>query len=211
MNFILFRRQLILPSLISLAVLIVVFALIAPADKVLGDRVRLVYVHAGIIRVVLATFMLAALLSLAYLIFNRSALLDWARALAQASLILWAVYVVISFVTTIQTWGGIAWFEPRWIFTLQISALAPIAYLIGVVMKNTRVSAVLNIALAGLILWLEGQAQLVLHPLDPIGLSGDTAIQFAYFVMLILWALIGLQLVRGLRALATERAARSSS
>ena len=211
MNFILFRRKFILPSLIILAVLIVVFALIAPADKVLGDRVRLVYVHGGIIRVVLATFMLAALLSLAYLIFNRSVLLDWARALAQASLILWAVYFVISLITTIQTWGGIAWFEPRWIFTLQISAIAPIAYLIGVVMKNARVSAVLNIALAGLILWLEGRALLVLHPFDPIGLSGDAAIQSAYSVILILWALIGLQLVRGLRAFAVERAARNGS
>ena len=209
MNFILFRRQLIVPSLIGLVVLIVVFAWIAPADKVLGDRVKLVYVHAGIIRVVLATFMLAALLSLAYLIFNRSALLAWASALAQASLILWAVYFVISLMTTIQTWGGIAWFEPRWIFTLQISAIAPIAYLIGVVLKNARVSAVLHIALAGLILWSEARAQLVLHPLDPIGLSGDAAIEGSYFVLLILWALVGVQLVRGLRSLAAARASQA--
>ena len=211
MTLILFRRRFIVPSLIVLAVLIVAFALIAPADKVLGYRVKMVYVHGGIIRVVLVTFMLAALLSLAYLIFNRAALLDWARALTQASLILWAAYFVISLITTIQTWGGIAWFEPRWIFTLQISAIAPIAYAIGVVMKNARVSAALNIAVAGLILWLEARAQLVLHPRDPIGTSGDAAIQFAYTSMLILWALIGLQLVRELRARAATRTAPSDS
>jgi len=201
----LLRRQFIIPSLFVLVVLIVIVAVIAPADKVLGDRVKMVYVHGAIIRVVLAMFVLSGLLGLTYFFVNRFALFDWSKALQEASLILWIFYVVISVITTIQTWGAIAWFEPRWTFTLQMTGLAPIAYLAGALMKNRKIAAALNAIIAATMLFLLSQARLIIHPIDPIGTSGDADIQLSYFVMLILWALVGLQVVRGLWMLARVR------
>jgi len=201
----LLRRQFIIPSLFVLVVLIVIVAVIAPADKVLGDRVKMVYVHGAIIRVVLAMFVLSGLLGLTYFFVNRFALFDWSKALQEASLILWIFYVVISVITTIQTWGAIAWFEPRWTFTLQMTGLAPIAYLAGALMKNRKIAAALNAIVAATMLFLLSQARLIIHPIDPIGTSGDAGIQLSYFVMLILWALVGLQVVRGLWMLARVR------
>jgi hypothetical protein len=201
----LLHRRFIIPSLMVLTVLIVIVALVAPPDKMLGDRVRLVYVHGAIIRVVLATFVLSGALGAFYLFTNRSAAFDWSRALQEASLALWIIYLVVSTITTIQTWGGIAWFEPRWTFTLQMTGLAPIAYLAGRVLKHDRIAAALNAIVAAVMLFLLSQARLIIHPVDPIGASGDAAIESAYFIMLVLWALVGVQFVRGTRALAIRR------
>ena len=198
----LLRRQLIIPSLLVLALLIVLVAVLAPADKTLGERVKMVYVHGAVIRVVLAMFVLSGLLGFVYIFMSRAALFDWSRALQEAALALWILYVAISTITTIQTWGAIAWFEPRWTVTLQMTGLAPIAYLAGVVLKNKTIAAALNAIVAAVMLLLLSQAQLVLHPIDPIGTSGDAAIQLSYFIMLVLWALVGAQVVRGMRALA---------
>ena len=113
---------------------------------------------------------------------------------------MWFVYLLISIVTTIETWGGVPLFEPRWIFTIQITVLAPLAYLAGVVMKNPKIAAALNIIVITAIMILESRVQLIMHPIDPIGTSGDVAIQAAYLIILGLWALVGLQMVRGLLA-----------
>jgi hypothetical protein len=204
-NFLLFRRRWIVPSLIVLLALIAVVALISPPDKILGDRVRLVYVHGSIIRVVLALFALAGLTGLVYLPTNRSSWFIWSRAFEQASLIMWFAYILISIVTTIATWGGVPLFEPRWIFSIQISIIAPLAYLAGRVMKNSKVAAALNTGVIAMIVFLESRAELILHPIDPIGTSGNPAIQLAYLIILVLWALVGVQVVNGLLGLAADR------
>ncbi len=193
-----FQRKIIWPSLIILLLLIALVTLISPPDKTLGDTVRLVYVHGSIIRVVLALFALAGLTGLVYLINGQAVWAARSIVLERASLILWFAYLLISIVTTLQAWNGIPLFEPRWIFTIQISVLAPLAYFAGVVMKNSKVSAALNIVVIVAIVLLELRAELIMHPVDPIGSSGDVAIQGAYWVLVLLWALVGVQLVRGL-------------
>ena len=124
---------------------------------------------------------------------------------------MWFVYLLISIVTTIETWGGVPLFEPRWIFTIQITVLAPLAYIAGVVMKNPKIAAALNIIVMAAIVFLESRAQLIMHPIDPIGTSGDAAIQAAYLIILGLWALVGLQVVRGLLAQAELHLAQTQS
>jgi hypothetical protein len=196
----LWSRSALLPLLIGLAVAIVIAALLSPPDKTLGDAVKLVYVHGAIIRVVLATFVLSGLGGLGYLIIKRSSWYDWSVALEQASLILWVIYLVISAITTIQSWGAIAWFEPRWVVSIQVAVLAGLAYLAGRIMRQPRLTALLNLSVPAIMLLLLSQAQLVMHPPNPIGASGDTDIQIAYAIMLGLWALVGLQLTRWLHS-----------
>ena len=203
-------RRAIAPSLAALAVAIVLVAVLAPADRILGDAVKMVYVHGAIVRVVLLTFVLAGLSGIGYQLFDRPAMLAWSMALERASLVLWTVYLAVSVVTTLQSWGAIAWFEPRWIASIQITGVAVIAYGLGALMKNDRLSAALNAAVAALLLFLLSRAQLVLHPLDPIAASTDVAIKFAYFSMLALWLLVAVQLARGVHAWAEARDARTN-
>jgi hypothetical protein len=201
----LLKTRWIVPSLVALLVLVVITAFVSPLDKTLGDKVRMVYVHGAIIRVVMAILVIAGGLGLAYLITRREAVSDWAGATFEGGLALWFIYLGTSVVTTLQSWGGIAWFEPRWTVTLQMTGLLPSVYVAGRIIKQPKVSAALYAIVPVVMVLLLAQAQLVLHPTDPIGESGDSAIQLAYMVMLVWWALIGVQIVRGMRALAIGR------
>jgi len=197
---ILLGRKFIVPSLIILAILIVVVTLLAPTDRVLGEATRMVYVHGAIIRVVLGTFMLSGLLGLIYLFSKRPALYDWSRVMQETSLLLWIPYLLSALISTLQTWGAIAWFEPRWLVTLQISVIASLALIISLIVKNRSATAALNAVVAATIFILTRNAGLVLHPIDPIGASGNAGIIGAYVILLGLCALFAVQLARGIRA-----------
>lgn len=192
-------RKFIVPSLLILAILIVAVTLLAPTDRVLGEATRMVYVHGAIIRVILATFLLSGLLGLVYLFNKKTGSEEWSRVLLETSLVLWIPYLISSTVATLQTWGAIAWFEPRWLVTLQISVIAPVAYVVSIVVKKPIVTAALNALVAAAIFLLTRSAGLVLHPIDPIGTSGNSGIIGSYLVLLGLCALFAVQLARGLR------------
>jgi hypothetical protein len=193
-------RKFIVPSLIILAVAIVVVTLLAPTDRVLGEATRMVYVHGAIIRVILGTFLSSGLLGLVYLFNRKTAWVEWSRVLLETSLVLWIPYLISSTIATLQTWGAIAWFEPRWLVTLQISVVAPIAYVVSLVVKKPIVTAALNAIVAAVVFLLTRSAGLVLHPIDPIGASGNTGIIGSYLALLGLCALFAVQVARGLYA-----------
>jgi hypothetical protein len=192
-------RRLIVPSLIILATLIVVVTLLAPTDRVLGEATRMVYVHGAIIRVVLGVFLLSGALGLIYLFAKRAALVEWSQILLETALLLWLPYLVSATIATLQTWGAIAWFEPRWLVTMQISVIAPVAYAVTRMVKKPIVTAALNASVAAAILLLTRSAGLVLHPIDPIASSGNSGIIGSYLLLLGLCALFAMQVARGLR------------
>jgi hypothetical protein len=193
-------RKFIIPSLIILAILIVAVTLLAPTDRALGEATRMVYVHGAIIRVILGTFLLSGLLGFVYLFSRKMAWAVWSRVLMETSLLLWIPYLVSSTIATLQTWGAIAWFEPRWLVTLQISVIAPVAYGVSLLVKKPIVTATLNVLVASTIFVLTRSAGLVLHPIDPIGSSGNSGIIGSYVILLGLCALFAVQVARGLRA-----------
>ena len=189
----------VIPSLLILAALIVFVTLLAPVDRVLGQATRMVYVHGAIIRVVLGLFALSGLLGLIYLFSRKPAVVAWSRIVLETSLLLWIPYLVSSTFATLQTWGAIAWFEPRWLVTLQISVVAPVAYIVAAVVKKPIVTAALNALLAATIFVLTRSAGLVLHPIDPIVASENAGIIGSYVLLLVLCALFAVQTARGLR------------
>ncbi len=179
---------------------ILAITLLAPADRVLGEATRMVYVHGAIIRVILGTFLLSGLLGVVYLVNRKAAWVEWSRVLMEISLVLWIPYLISSTVATLQTWGAIAWFEPRWLVTLQVSVVAPLAYVVSLMVKKPIVTAALNLIVAATIFVLTRSAGLVLHPIDPIGTSGNSGIIGSYVILLGLCALFAVQVARGLHA-----------
>jgi len=188
----------VLPSLIILALLIVGVTLLAPTDRVLGEATRMVYVHGAIIRMVLGVFLLSGVLGLIYVFAKRAVLVEWSQILLETALLLWLPYLVSATIATLQTWGAIAWFEPRWLVTLQISVIAPLAYAVTRMVKKPIVTAALNALVAAAIFVLTRSAGLVLHPIDPIASSGNNGIIGSYLLLLGLCALFAVQLARGL-------------
>jgi hypothetical protein len=195
----LLEPKFVIPSLIIVAILIVGVTLLAPTDRTLGEATRMVYVHGAIIRVVLGTFVSSGVLGLIYLFSKKPALVQWSQILLETSLVLWVPYLVSATIATLQTWGAIAWFEPRWLVTLQISVIAPVAYAVALVVKKPIVTAALNAIVATAIFVLTRSAGLVLHPIDPIVSSGNSGIIGSYLVLLGLCALFVVQVARGLR------------
>jgi hypothetical protein len=191
--------RLIIPSLVILVILIVVVTLLAPADRVLGEATRLVYVHGAIIRVILGTFLLSGLCGLIYLLNKTATWAAWSQVLMETSLLLWIPYLISATIATLQTWGAIAWFEPRWLVTLQISVIAPVAYGVSQVVKKPIVTAALNVIVAVTIFVLTRSTGLILHPIDPIGSSGSSGIIGSYAILLGLCALFAVQVARSLR------------
>ncbi len=192
-------RRFVMPSLAGLSILIVMVTLLAPTDRVLGEATRMVYVHGAVIRVVLGAFLLSGLLGVIYLFSGKPAFVQWSQIVQETSLLLWIPYLMSATIATLQTWGAIAWFEPRWLVTLQISVIAPVAYVVSRVVKKPIVTAVFNALVAAAIFLLTRSAGLVLHPIDPIGTSGDSGIIGSYVVLLALCALVAVQVARGLR------------
>ena len=199
-------RRAIIPSLAVLAALIGLIAWLAPADKTLGDMVKMVYVHGAVIRVTLLTFALSGVVGIGYLVASRQALYEWSEALGRTGLLLWLAYVLTSYVATVQTWGAVATFEPRWIFTFQVLVVAPVFHLVGAWLKNRRLASLLNAALAVLIFVLLSQARLVMHPLDPLGQATAFGIHVAYAILLALCGGFALQLARGVKGLSLRKA-----
>jgi hypothetical protein len=195
----LLESKFIVPSLLILAVLIVAVTLLAPTDRVLGEATRLVYIHGAIIRVILGTFLLSGLCGLIYLLNRTATWAAWSQVLMETSLLLWIPYLISATIATLQTWGAIAWFEPRWLVTLQISVIAPVAYVVSQVVKKPIVTAALNVIVAVTIFVLTRSAGLILHPIDPIGSSGSSGIIGAYMILLGLYVLFAVQVARGLR------------
>lgn len=168
----------------------------------------MVYVHGAIIRVELGLFLLSGVLGLIYALNKQPALVEWSQILLETSLLLWIPYLLSSTLATLLTWGALAWFEPRWMVTLQISVIAPLAYVVLRMVKKPNVTAALDALLALTIFLLMRNAGLVLHPIDPIAASGNLLIIGSYLCLLGLCALFALQVARGLRAWRLARAAR---
>lgn len=192
------RRRTLQGSLLILLTAIALVTWLSPADQVLGNLVKLIYLHGAIIQIALLALVVAGLLGLAFLVWRRPALVAWSQAIERTAFILWVLYVVTSAISMVRAWGGIAWFEPRWVFGLQMLVIIPVLQLAGLLLQEQRLVAGLNLAAALIMLFLRWRASLVLHPLDPIGASSSLAIKASYDLLLLLVFLTAVQLSRWL-------------
>jgi hypothetical protein len=192
--------------------LLLIWVLLAPAESRLGNLVKLVYVHGALVWTGLLTFSLAGLLGLVALGVRflgagaRSADLvqpeKSARLLVRtgragvwyhgtesaglAALVVWIIYVVSAMLVTGLTWGQvIAWNEPRVRATGLILVAAIVLFVVERLVSHRDFTAAVNV-LMGLVPWIVvAQADVIRHPVDPIGGSGSAAIQGFYWLILL--------------------------
>jgi len=157
-----------------------------PAEKTLGQVIKLVYFHGALSRAGMAGFVASGVAGVIYLVRRVPGALRWSTALATSGWLFWAAHFLVSMPATRLTWGPwIAWGEPRVTMTLQILAAGLVVILVSRLLENSLFTAGAD-ALLGLAVFLMAARTGVLrHPLDPIGSSPSLVLRLAYLALLV--------------------------
>jgi hypothetical protein len=177
---------------------------LAPLERTLGERARLVYFHGAWVWAGKIAFGAAAMCGLAGLIRRNAAWQRVSLALGRTGLIFWLTYLPLSLYIQQVNWGGIFWDEPRWRIPLMFG-IAGLLLQIGLaLMEDLRLVSAANLVFGVALWWFLGSAQNVLHPDSPIFQSNATDIQVFFIALLALSVVFGGLLARLLYPLGTR-------
>jgi hypothetical protein len=159
---------------------------LVPAEKTLGQVIKIVYLHGALSRAGMLGFVLAAVGGLAYLLLRHPALLRWSQALMWSGWGFWTAHFLVSMPATRLTWGPwIAWGEPRVSMTLQVIAAGLVVILVSWLVQSSYFTAVATLLFGGAFLFLAEQTGVLRHPLDPIGTSPSATLRVIYLALLV--------------------------
>ena len=168
------------------AVTAALILVLMPAEKTLGQVIKVVYLHGALSRAGMVGFWVAGITGLVYLIRPRPALARWTPALLLSGWGYWVAHFIISMPATRLTWGPwIAWGEPRVTMTLQVLVAGLVVVLVTRLVKDPRFTAGAAALLAAAVALLVGQTGVLRHPLDPIGASPSAVLRLVYLLLLI--------------------------
>lgn len=169
------------PLLAGLGVILFVLLWLSPAERTLGQTVKLVYLHGALVRTAMVLFAISLPVNLVALLGGRSGWLAWGKALIWTAVAIWLIHTLFSMITTYAAWGVfIAWFEPRTRFTFTLAVVGVTIVVITHLVDDARFSALAFVLLAGLTLALAPRLGAVQHPLNAIGSSPSNAIRAFY-------------------------------
>lgn len=156
-----------------------------PAEKTLGDVIKLVYLHGALSRAGMVGFWLAGLAGAVFLVARRPILARWSQGLLVSAWGFWVAHFIVSMPATRLTWGPwIAWGEPRVTMTLQIAAVGLISIIIVRLLDDPRFTAATALLLAAAVALLAVRTGVLRHPLDPIGASPSNLLRLVYGLLL---------------------------
>ncbi len=184
---------------LALGGMLLLWIALAPAEARLGNLIKLVYVHGALVMVGLVTFSVAGLLGLVALATRHPLWYRGTDAAGTAALIIWVLYVISAVVVTGLAWGQwVAWNEPRVRATLMILVAALTLALVTRLVAHPNFSALVNLVM-GVVPWIvTRQAEVIRHPVDPIGGSESAAIQIFYLLIVLTVAGLAATLIAGL-------------
>jgi hypothetical protein len=159
----------------------VAWALMAPAERQLGDGIRLVYLHVSATWAGLMGIYGAGLLGVAALAVPSRIPDGWARALGGAGLVIFSVGFVVSLASAHVSWGGILWVEPRLLASAGIIALGSILTWATQGVEAPRVTGMAWLGFAVVTSVSLQAAGLFFHPDEPIASSPSDAIRWTFF------------------------------
>lgn len=182
----------VLVALIPLAVVGCAVAILSiPPDARLGTMVRFVMFHKASTWVNMATFTLAGLAGVGYILGARG-LLRWGQAFRWFSLPLWTMNTVLGILSMQLIWGGILWKEPRLLMTFGLLAGSIIIVAMQLIADSPKVPAALDALLAGSLWYLVLFLPNLFHPESPVFSSENPAFVYGFFGMVGSVALVAL-------------------
>lgn len=194
---ILVDKRNIVPSILILLILTMLVLVLSPAEAILGNLVKLVFLHVAVVFLALGLFFLAGLLSLIFLTSRKMRFFKWASVFETTAIFAWVINVFLGALVTYLAWGGLFWAEPRARANLTVLVLALIFYLLAHIVKSPQVISFFNLIIAFTAGYLIFTAERVFHPENPLGASsGILMMKIATFTIFILLLLVFLQFAR---------------
>jgi hypothetical protein len=179
-----------------LLVAIAAFAAVGPAERSLGENVRIVYLHGAWVWVALIAFVASAGAGLLGLLARRPALHAWSIALGRTGLFFWVTYLPMSLWAMQTNWNGLFLAEPRWRLGLAFG-VAGLLLQIGIaLLDNPAWASALNLGFAAALLAGLRSVEQVMHPSSPILSSGAWRIQLFFGGLVVLTLLAAWQMAR---------------
>ncbi|GAB4271250.1 MAG: hypothetical protein Kow0080_16470 [Candidatus Promineifilaceae bacterium] len=167
------------------AVLLVWFG---PEERTLGDGIKSVYVHVGLIWTGLAGFGVAALLGAVVAFGKRESLFAWLLTASRVGLLFYFAGFAASTVSSKINWGAVFWQEPRMATAVNMLTVAIIVQVLTMLLPQKRLVGALHTLYFIVLLWANASTRLVLHPDNPIGSSNATGIRFTFLAVFVLIA-----------------------
>ncbi len=174
---------------------VVLLILLAPEERTLGNGIRSVYLHVGLIWVGLLGFGVTAVLGIAVLLTEKPSWLHGLQTVSWVALGFYAAGVFMSMIASFDNWGAVFLQEPRMAASLNGLAIAVIALVLGSWSPWPRLQGAITASIIFILLWLNRSATLVLHPQNPIGTSQATPIQLTFLLVTGLFALLAVWFV----------------
>jgi len=166
-------RTLLLGLIVAAAVACAFFVSRIPPDETLGTMVRFVMYHGASTWVNMATFTLAGVLGLAFVV-GLLRTPRWGEAFRWISLPLWGINTVLGILSMKLIWGGILWDEPRLHMTFGLLAAAFVVFAVQMIAHGLpKIPAVLDAILAGSVWLLVLVVPNLFHPDSPVFSSGN--------------------------------------
>lgn len=153
---------------------------LAPTERTLGTIVRWVYAHASLTQVSILYFLVAALLSVLYLA-GWSRLAKWVQVSGWMALALWIAGFVLSMIPAKLSWGvWVDFGEPRTQMTLRFIVIGALFLLVTLWVAQLRFTAIFQILVSAVLLYLTRNTNVIRHPVNPIGQADSPTIPLAY-------------------------------
>ena len=172
---------------------IVLVSLLTPAEKSLGFKLRLVYLHGAWVWAGILAFGAAALAGLVGL-FSPQRYARWSLALGRTGLFFWLTYLPMSLLVMQLMWGGLFFDEPRWRIPFLIAIAEVILQVALAVLDTPRVTCAANLLFGIAIYALLLPAGSVLHPESPVFDSDSLIIKVIFIALLLLTSALGAQM-----------------
>lgn len=200
------NRRLTFVSFALLVTLALVVAWFAPTEETLGEAVKLIYLHAGLIYACLALLTGIALLGLVNIVVARGFLREWLWPVKVATLSFWVIYLLTSLIAMQLTWGAIVWAEPRLLLGASLFLVLLAAYVASTVVRSPRLTGLLDLA-SGAVVWiLISRVPTIMHPSgSPIRSSPSWSLKLSVLAITVLLLASAFELARFFRARFSSR------
>jgi heme/copper-type cytochrome/quinol oxidase subunit 4 len=188
------------PLFLFIILLVIIFGVstFGPAERTLGENVRLVYLHGAWVWTSLFGFVASAAIGLAGFILNRETLHRWSIALGRSGLVFWLTYLPLSLWTMQLNWNGLFLDEPRWRVAIDFAIAGILIQVAIAIIQRAHWGSLINIAFISALAFALVQTDQVMHPNSPIASSGSVSIQGFFGILTVLCITAGLLLARWL-------------
>ncbi len=177
------KSWLLLAAVLSAAAILVWSS---PAERSLGQGIKLVYIHVSLIWAAMVGFTIAGVFGAINAFTANPRLQVWQESSSWVALAWYAIGVLIAMLAAKVNWGAVHWNEPLLLASLRFLAAAALVQVAKKWLRSSRVRGALNALLAFFLMWSILGAPQVMHPQSPIRQSTSAAIQLTFLGMFIL-------------------------